>query len=82
VNEGTRNITLAVPDRLLRKVKVLAAQRHTSVSRLLTETLQALVDRHDDFEAARRRSLARLERNLDLGTGGRPTWRRDDLHAR
>ncbi|HVM34188.1 MAG TPA: DUF6364 family protein [Actinomycetota bacterium] len=82
MKEPTRNITLSVPERLLRKAKVLAAERHTSVSRLVTETLEALVERHEHFEQSRRRGLARMEHGRDLGTGGPSTWQRDDLHAR
>jgi hypothetical protein len=82
VKEPKRNITLAVPDRLLRKAKVLAAERHTSVSRLLTDTLEDLIDRNEGYERARTRSLSRLKRGHDLGTGGRSTWQREDLHAR
>ena len=32
--------------------------------------------------AARKRARAALRAHRSLGTGGRPTWTRDDLHAR
>ncbi len=78
----TQNITLSVRKDVLRKVKLLAVRRNTSLSRLLTETLEELVAREDRYEAARRKHLAMLERGFELGTGGVATWRRDDLHER
>lgn len=78
----SQNITLALPKDLLRKVKVLAAQRETSVSRLLAEQLERLVERDEAYERARERHLAWLESAPDLGTGGKITWTRDELHER
>lgn len=80
--EETRNITLALPGELLRKVKVLAAERNTSVSRLLTETLRDLIERETAYDRAHRRALASLAHPRHLGTGGRATWTRDELHER
>lgn len=78
----TQNVTLAVRKDVLRKAKLLAVRRNTSLSRLLTEALEELVERDEGYESARRRHLAILERGLDLGTGGAATWRREDLHER
>ena len=39
----TQNITLALPKDVLLKVKLLAVKRNTSVSGLLTQTLERLV---------------------------------------
>jgi predicted transcriptional regulator len=79
---GTRNITLALPAELLRKVKVLAAERNTSVSSLLIETLRDLIGRETAYDRARRRALASLAHPRHLGTGGHATWTRDELHER
>lgn len=78
----TQNVTLAVRKDVLRKAKLLAVRRNTSLSRLLAEALEELVEREEGYESARRRHLAILERGLDLGTGGTATWRREDLHER
>lgn len=75
-------MTLSLPKQLLRRVKVLAARRDTSVSRLMTELLEGLVAREDDYERARRRHKAIMARGLNLGTGGKITWTRDELHER
>ena len=74
------NITLKVDDDLLREAKVLAAKQGTSVSRLVAEQLEKLVQRDARYDAARRRALKRLATGYDLG------WQaprsRDELHER
>jgi len=80
--EKTRNVTLALPADLLRRARILAVQRDTSVSRLLAALLEELVETESDYALARQRSMARVEQELDLGTNGRVEWRRDDLHER
>ncbi|MCI0521205.1 MAG: CopG family transcriptional regulator [Chloroflexi bacterium] len=77
-----QNITLAIPKDVLRKAKILAIQKNTSLSGLLTQTLEELVNRQDSYQQARQRSLALLERGFDLGTNGKITWKREDLHER
>lgn len=78
----TQNITLALPKELLLKVKLIAVKRRISVSKLLTQALEEIVQREDDYIQARRRHLAWLESGLDLGTEGRPPATRDELHER
>ncbi len=77
-----RNVTLSLPSETLQRLKVLAAERGTSISRLLTETLDEILNRETGYERARKRSLAALEEGWSLGTGGRANWRRDELHER
>ena len=77
-----QNLTLALPVDTVRRLKVLAAERGTSISRMLTERLDEILNREDDYERARRRILADLDRGWDLGTNGRITWSRDELHER
>lgn len=78
----TRNITLSIPSEILRKVKLLAVRRDTSVSRLLSQTLERLVEQEDAYAHARQRHLRLLDQSVDLGTGGRATAKRDELHER
>lgn len=75
-----RNLTLSVPDDLVRRVKVLAAERDTSISKLVTELLEQAVDddAYDEVWAAEEELMA-------AGIGmevGAIDWTRDDLHAR
>jgi predicted transcriptional regulator len=78
----TRNITLSLPRELLRRVKRLAADRETSVSALMGEALAQLADENRRYSAARKRAAAALRSPRSLGTGGRRTWSRDELHER
>jgi len=78
----TQNITLALPRPLLRRAKLLAVQRDTSVSGLLCEFLEEIVRRGGEYEKARRKALRELKRPASLGTGGRATWTRGQLHER
>ena len=45
---------------------------------MLSET----VERETGYDRAKERSLALLREGMDLGTIGRVTWARDDLHER
>jgi hypothetical protein len=78
----TQNITLSLPKDVLLKVKLIAVQRQTSVSGLLTQTLERLVQHEDAYAHARRRHLEWLSHGADLGTGGRLSIGRDELHER
>jgi predicted nuclease of predicted toxin-antitoxin system len=78
----TQNITLSIPKETLLKVKLLAVKRQTSVSGLLTQTLERLVQQEDVYVHARQRHLGWLEQSVDLGTGGQISTRRDELHER
>lgn len=77
-----RNITLSLPRELLRRIKRLAADRDTSVSSMMIEALARLADEDRRYSAARKRALAALRSTRPLGTGGRRTWSRDELHER
>lgn len=78
----TQNVTLSLSRELLKRVKRLAADRETSVSALMAEALAELADRDRRYSSARRRALAALAAARSLGTRGRATWTRDDLHER
>jgi len=77
-----QNITLRLPRALLKRVKRVAADRETSVSALMAEALHRLADEDRRYSAARRRALAALRSPHSLGTAGRRTWSRDELHER
>ena len=77
-----QNITLSLPRALLKRVKRVAADRDTSVSALMTEALGRLADEDRRYAAARKRALTALRSARSLGTQGRRTWSRDELHER
>ncbi len=74
-----QNITIALEQDVLRKARVLAAERGTSVSRLLAEELEQLVADAESYARAREAALADIERGLRLS--GRAAAR-DQLHER
>jgi Arc/MetJ-type ribon-helix-helix transcriptional regulator len=78
----TQNITLSIPKKVLRKIKVLAAERQTSVSHLLTETLERLLDEETGYAEARQRQIEWLERGFNLGLGANKPGSREELHER
>jgi hypothetical protein len=78
----TQNITLSLPKNLLRKVKHLAIDRTTSVTRLVAGTLEEIVGQAEAYERARQEHLAMLEEGFDLGTRGSIPWSRESLHER
>ena len=78
----TQNVTVALPRDLLKRVKIVAAKRETSVSALLAASLEEIVRRDEQYEAAMQRALARMRQGYDLGTGGRVEVAREALHER
>ena len=79
---ANRNITLSLPEETLKQARLIAAKRDTSVSRMVADTLKEIVERETGYEQARQRSIARLEKGFHLGTAGKATWTRDELHDR
>jgi hypothetical protein len=77
---ASQNITIRLDRRTLRRAKVLAAKRNTSISGLLAQQIETLVGEDDAYELAPRRALALLERGFHLG--GRIEATRDEWHER
>ena len=75
-----RNITLTLDKEVIRKAKILAAERSTSVSRLLTQELERIVGEHERYERAKTAAIAELRRGYRLGGGALP--RRDEVYDR
>jgi hypothetical protein len=76
----TKNITLAVDEAVLERVKILAAERKTSVNALVREYLDGLATAADRTQRARRRLLELAEQSK--AEVGPVTWKRDDLYDR
>lgn len=81
-NAERQNVTISVPSAVVRQARVIAAERGTSISALLSGMLEELVEAERGYGEAERRSLERLRKGFDLGTGGRPAASRDELHER
>lgn len=74
-----RNVTLQLDAEVIRRAKVLAAKRGTSVSGLVAAELDRLVAEDERYEEAWRR--ARKAMGDAAGRGGR-RWEREELHER
>lgn len=75
-----QNVTVSLTKQTLRKARVLAARRSTSISALLAQQIETLVGEDETYERAERQALALLDHPFHLG--GVITFSRDELHER
>jgi hypothetical protein len=75
-----QNITISLDRDLIRKARIIAARRGTSISKLLASELARTVEEADIYERARRQALAALDEGFHMG--GQPLPPRDELHER
>jgi hypothetical protein len=75
-----QNLTVSLSVQTIRKAKVLAAKRSTSISGLVAEQIEALVNDDDAYEKAHKEALALMKRGFHLG--GEHRISRDELHER
>ncbi len=66
-----QNLTVRLDDDTIRKARVLAARRATSISRLVADEIARLVREDDAYEQARVEALAELGSPADMGSAGR-----------
>ncbi len=76
-----QDLTLQLDRDTIRKARVLAAKRSTSISRLVAAEIDRLVREDDAYERAKGEALPELERGFDLGSEGRLA-KRDELYDR
>jgi len=76
-----KNITISIDEELAKKAKILAAQKDTSVSRLLGEYLKAIVENDKGYQLAKEDFFRRTKRKYFLNYSRRK-FSRDDLHER
>jgi hypothetical protein len=75
-----QNITVSLPRQTIRKAKVLAARRGSSISGLLAQQIEILVGEEEAYERAERQAAALLDQGFHLG--GVIRVRRDEWHER
>jgi len=75
-----QNITLSLDKEVIRKSKILAAKKETSISKLLADSLVHAVEKEHFYEAAKRNGLHTLKKGFHLG--GVRNWKREDLYER
>lgn len=81
-NAERQNVTVSVPSTVVWQARVIAAERGTSISALLSGMLEEMVESKHGYRKAERRNLDRLREGLDLGTQGHYDATRDELHER
>jgi hypothetical protein len=79
-NSEKQNITISLSRQVLKKAKILAARRETSVSGLLAHEIESLVGEDEAYERAERQATALLEEGFHMG--GLIRANRDELHER
>lgn len=78
---ASKNITLSMPEELVRRAKVLAAQRDMSVSSLVARVLEQLVGDVRDYDDVWEGERRLMSDGLGLRVGP-ITWSRDEMHER
>ncbi len=79
-DEAKQNVTISLSRHVLKKAKILAARRETSISGLLAQEIELLVGKEEEYERAERQALALLDKGFHLGGVIRVS--RDELHER
>lgn len=75
-----QNLTISLDRRTIRKAKILAAQRSTSVSGLVAHQIETLIAEEEAYERAERQAMILLDQGFHLGGVIRAS--RDELHER
>ncbi|MBW1802026.1 MAG: hypothetical protein JRJ85_15005 [Deltaproteobacteria bacterium] len=75
-----QNITLSIDKEIIKKGKVIAAQKDTSISKMLGDQLKEIVERAEQYEAAKRGAMQALKKGFHMG--GKIGWKREDLYER
>ena len=75
------NLTITIDDELLKRARLRALERNTSVNALLREYLETFAGVQSGM-VVRRRFAALARAANSSGEGKRRSWSRDDLHER
>ena len=83
-----RNVTVQLDEEVIAKVKVLAAQRGTSISGLVAAEITRLSEQRERYERAKAAALARMAEAVEESAGADPRpadedrgWTREELYA-
>jgi hypothetical protein len=74
-----QNLTISLDRQTIRKAKIIAVRRSTSISGLVARQIEVLIGEEEAYERAERRAITLLDQDFHLG-GLRPL--RDELHER
>ena len=76
------NVTLSLPEVLVRRFRVFAASRNQSMSSLMAAAIRQMIEQDAQTRKAKSRFLERIRNAPDRGTNGVIQWTRDELHER
>ena len=79
-HDAKQNVTISLSRHVLKKAKILAARRETSISGLLAKEIESLVGDEEAYERAERQAMALLDKGFRMG--GVIRAGRDELHER
>lgn len=74
------NLTIKIDKDLLRKIRIIAAEKDTSISALLTEVMEQASTQSGRYEASMKRAIALM--NEGVGGVWERGYTRDELHER
>ena len=75
-----QNLTISLDREAIRKAKIVAARRSTSISGLVARQIEILIGEEEAYERAERQAMTLLDQGFHLG-GAKPASR-DELHER
>lgn len=79
-NGNKQNLTVSLEPKTIRRAKVIAARRGTSISGLVAQQIEVLAREEEAYERSERQAMTLLERGFHLGAVARVD--RDELHER
>ncbi|MEV6228252.1 DUF6364 family protein [Saccharopolyspora shandongensis] len=78
---GSRNVTVQLDEAVIRRAKIAAARRHTSLSGLLAQQITKIADSDERYERAKHEALALMD-EAARSTESAPSWTREELYDR
>jgi hypothetical protein len=79
-DSGKQNLTISLDRQTIRKARIVAAKRSTSISGLLARQIEILIGEEEAYERAERQAMSLLDQGFHLGGVIRAS--RDELHER
>lgn len=78
--ETKQNLTISLDRQTIRKAKIVAARRSTSISGLLAQQIEIIVGEEEAYQRAEQQAMSLLEEGFHLGGIIRAS--REQLHER
>jgi plasmid stability protein len=79
-----RNLTLNLPEDLIHKLRVHAAEKNLSMTTVARQAIELVLtgDWETERKAAAKRLIARMRSSPGYGLTGKIPWTRDEIHER